>query len=105
MQIQGVQKLQTDENQQAAQQPDSPSLHIITTTAANEELPFDVEEEPARERQKSAWTVTAYYWCRVCKKKTPVKDAKSCDCGVTMCNVCWAEWDFICPICESDMSG
>lgn len=104
MQIQGIQKLQTDENQQASQQPDSPSLHIITKPVETEEISFGETAEPIREQRKSRWTVTAYYWCRVCKQKTPVTDAKSCDCGVTMCNVCWAEWDFICPICESDMS-
>ncbi|WP_418792108.1 hypothetical protein [Phosphitispora sp. TUW77] len=87
MQRRVVHELQTAENEQVSDQPDSPSLHIIKK---------NVETET-----KVEWTVTAYYWCRVCKQKTPVTEAKSCDCGVTMCNLCWAEWDFICPICES----
>ncbi len=59
--------------------------------------------EDVRKNQKGA-AVVAYYWCRVCKIKTPATEAKSCDCGVTMCNRCWGEWDFICPLCDSDMS-
>lgn len=48
-------------------------------------------------------TVTVYYWCRVCQQKHPASECKSCDCGVTMCNSCWNEWDIICPICETDL--
>ena len=47
--------------------------------------------------------VTVYYWCRVCQEKHPASECRSCDCGVTMCNSCWSEWDVTCPICETDL--
>ncbi|MDA8211730.1 MAG: hypothetical protein M0021_07635 [Clostridia bacterium] len=66
------------------------------------------KEEVAHKQEVAVTTtthsaVTVFYWCRVCQQKHPASECKSCDCGVTMCNSCWNEWEIICPICETDL--
>lgn len=112
MQSQGTEKVHSvDEiRQQADQQADQqvdlqeekPRLQLVTETA--EELTVATQVRVEYD-DRPAWqkTITAYYWCRVCKQKTPASMAKSCDCGVTMCNSCWEEWDVTCPICGTDL--
>lgn len=85
-------------------QSNRPQLHLVTE-ADLEAVPVPGETvEPVRKRSKSGQgPVTSYYWCRTCRKKTPINMAKSCDCGITMCNSCWEEWDVTCPICDTSM--
>lgn len=100
MQSQGTQKVKIEEEDkvQAEHHPDKTHLQLISETVEETSVVTEVKVELTRS------SVTAYYWCRVCKQKTPASQAKSCDCGVTMCNSCWEEWEVTCPICDSDLS-
>jgi len=102
MQAHGIRQIQTREDEQAYENKDQPDKSLGYPDTENvEETTVTVRHW---QKKKKEATVVAYYWCRVCKLKTPATEAKSCDCGVTMCNRCWGEWDFICPLCDSDMS-
>jgi len=105
MQSQGTQPVQKDDKLQDNYRPEKPALHLVLETIQETTVVTGEKVENITEyrRQEQKPAVTAYYWCRICHQKAPITNAKSCDCGVTMCNSCWAEWDSTCPICEADM--
>jgi len=107
-----VQRVQTEENDQVRHQPDKPSLQLIDesvteTTETSAAVTTSAVTTVSVRSNRAGYTkfaAAAYYWCRVCRQKTPAAQTRGCDCGVIMCKSCWGEWDFQCPLCESDMS-
>ncbi len=44
-------------------------------------------------------------YCKACQKYYDNTYLLHCECGLSMCQGCWLEYDFICPMCEADHSA